>query len=439
MASELPSEPVASHRVPSRFWFDWGTTDFAQLAASPLSERAVAVLPVAATEQHGPHLPVSVDAALVQGVIEAALPLLPADLPAIFLPPQNVGLSPEHIRFPGTLTLSPATLIALWTEIGESVARAGIKKLLLFNGHGGQVSVMDIVARELRTRCGLMVYSASWFSLPLPKEVSAHFSAEEHRFGIHAGDIETSMMLHLAPHTVRMAQAQHFHSTSQDRAARYPLLGNGKSAKLGWQMQDYHPAGAVGNAAAASPEKGRAVVAAAALGLAQLLQEFSDLPGDTLRDAPHLQWQPRPAPAPEQATPTTFARLEQGYAGDVTPQQAWDWVCAGQAVLVDVRSDAERAWVGEVPGALPVAWKQWPGMAPNPAFDAQLRAAVASDQRVVLLCRSGVRSIGAAQRATQLGFDAWNVLEGFEGDPNASAQRNHTGGWRARGLPWRQT
>lgn len=439
MPATLPPEPLAqpsgAPRLPSRFWSDWSTSDFAALAASPLAARAVAVLPVAATEQHGPHLPVGVDAALVQGVLQAALALLPAALPVLFLPPQNVGLSPEHIRFPGTLTLSPATLIAQWTEIGESVARAGVKKLLLFNGHGGQVSVMDIVARELRTRCGLLVVSASWFSLPLPSAVSERFSAEEHRFGIHAGEIETSMMLHLAPGSVRMEQARNFPSTSQDRAARYPILGNGRSAKLGWQMQDYNPAGAVGNAAAAAADKGRAVVEAAAAGLVQLLQEIADLPGETLCDTPQLHPQ---APAQPPAG-SVFPRPERGYAGDVTPQQAWDWVCAGQAVLVDVRSDAERAWVGEVPGAFAVAWKQWPGMLPNPDFDAQLRAAVPHGQRAVLLCRSGVRSIAAAQRAAQLGIEAWNVLEGFEGDPDASAQRNHTGGWRARGLPWRQT
>ena len=267
----------------SRFWADLTTRDFAALQASGQAEQVVAVLPVAAVEQHGPHLPLSVDATLLQGVIDAALPQLPADLPVLFLPPQNVGLSPEHIRFPGTLTLSPATVIALWTEIGECVARAGVKKLLLFNGHGGQVSVMDIVARELRTRCGLIVYSASWFSLPLPDAVAGQFSAEEHRFGIHAGEIETSMMLHLAPGTVHMEQARAFRSTSQDRAERYAILGNGKSAKLGWQMQDYHPAGAVGNAAAATAEKGRAVVGAAATQLAALLQELADLPLHTVR------------------------------------------------------------------------------------------------------------------------------------------------------------
>lgn len=270
--------------LPSRFWAELSTRDFAALQASGQAEQVVAVLPVAAVEQHGPHLPLSVDATLLQGVVDAALPLLPADLPVLFLPPQNVGLSPEHVRYPGTLTLSPATVIALWTEIGEGVARAGVKKLLLFNGHGGQVSVMDIVARELRTRCGLIVYSASWFSLPLPDAVAGQFSPEEHRFGIHAGEIETSMMLHLAPATVHMEHAQHFRSTSQDRAERYAILGNGKTAKLGWQMQDYHPAGAVGNAAAATAEKGRAVVDAAAAQLAALLPELADLPLQTVRD-----------------------------------------------------------------------------------------------------------------------------------------------------------
>ncbi len=271
---------------PARHWAGVSARDFAAAQHSGLAAATVAVLPVAATEQHGPHLPLSVDSTLLQGVIDAALPLLPAALPVLFLPPQNIGLSPEHSAYPGTLTLSPATLIALWTQLGECVARAGVKKLLLLNGHGGQVSVMDIVARELRSQQHLLVYSASWFSLPLPDAVAGQFSAEEHRFGIHAGDVETSMMLHLAPSAVRMEHARDFHSTSQDRAARYAILGNGKSAKFGWQMQDYHPAGAVGNAAAATADKGRAVVEAAAAQLVQLLQELHDLPLSTLVDAP---------------------------------------------------------------------------------------------------------------------------------------------------------
>lgn len=275
--------------LPSRFWAELSTHDFAQLQATGTAEQIVAVLPVAAIEQHGPHLPLSVDASLLQGVIDTALAQLPAELPVLFLPPQNIGLSTEHTAFAGTLTLSPTTLIALWTEIGQCVARAGVRKLLLLNGHGGQVSVMDIVARQLRQQCDLLVYSASWFSLPLPDAVAGQFSAHEHRFGIHAGDIETSMMLHLAPQTVQMARAQDFPSTSFDRSQHYPLLGNGKSAKLGWAMQDYHPAGAVGNAAAATADKGAAVVQAAAQALVQLLHELHRLPLSTLASAPsHL-------------------------------------------------------------------------------------------------------------------------------------------------------
>lgn len=127
-----------------------------------------------------------------------------------------------------------------------------------------------------------------------------------------------------------------------------------------------------------------------------------------------------------------------GYAGNVSPELAWAWVQTGHALLVDVRSDAEREWVGFVPGALGLAWKQWPGMQPNANFDAGLLAAASPGKKVVLLCRSGVRSIAAARRATELGLEAYNILEGFEGDPDEQAQRGHRGGWRLRGLPWRQ-
>ena len=128
----------------------------------------------------------------------------------------------------------------------------------------------------------------------------------------------------------------------------------------------------------------------------------------------------------------------EGYAGDVTPQQAAQWVASGTAVLVDVRSDAEREWVGYVPGAVPLAWKQWPGMAPNAAFDEGIQAAVPAGRKAVLLCRSGVRSVAAAKRATELGLEAYNILEGFEGNPDEHGQRGRTGGWRFHGLPWRQ-
>jgi len=252
--------------------------------------RTIAVLPVAATEQHGPHLPLSVDTVLVNGIVAAALPHLPGDLSVLFLPTQSIGLSPEHAGFAGTLTLKNETILRLWTDIGESVAATGVKKLVLFNAHGGNVSVMDLVARDLRARLGLLVYSVSWFNLPLldatGQDVNALFGPDEHRFGIHAGDIETSMMLALEPTRVDMTQAQEFSSAAQVRSRQFDILGNGKSAKLGWQMQDYNRAGAVGNATAASAEKGHAVVDAAGRALALLLIEVDHLPPDTLQPGP---------------------------------------------------------------------------------------------------------------------------------------------------------
>ena len=140
---------------------------------------------------------------------------------------------------------------------------------------------------------------------------------------------------------------------------------------------------------------------------------------------------------PASANPPS-GRPADGYAGDVSPQLAFEWWQAGAAVLVDVRTDAEREWVGFVPGAVALAWKQWPGMVINPAFEEGLGSAVAAGQKVLFLCRSGVRSIAAAKRATELGYEAYNILEGFEGNPDGQAQRGHKGGWRYQGLPWQQ-
>jgi creatinine amidohydrolase len=264
-----------------RYWSQLTTRDFAALDVAA----TVAVLPLGATEQHGPHLPLGVDSVLADGIVAAALPLLPAGLPVLFLPTQQIGLSPEHARFAGTLTLSAETVIRMWKEIGAGVARAGVKKLVLFNAHGGHVGAMDIVARELRAEHGLIVYSVSWFNLPLG-DAGAQFDAGEHRFGVHAGDIETSMMLALAPQQVRMGEAKNFRSTSEQRAADYAILGNGKSAKLGWAMEDYNAQGAAGNAAAATAVKGQSVLDAAAQQLALLLAEVSQLPFDTANTGP---------------------------------------------------------------------------------------------------------------------------------------------------------
>lgn len=265
---------ASSTRLVSRFWADLSTQEFDGLDR----QRTIAVLPVAATEQHGPHLSVSVDTDLLEGVIHAALPHLAPELPVLFLPTQAVGFSPEHQAFAGTLSLSAATVIRLWTELGESVAKSGIQKLVILNSHGGNVGLLDVVARDLRARLNLLVYSVSWFNLPLGDAVEQMFTAHEHRFGIHAGQIETAMMLALKPDRVRMDLAENFASASEQRAQLFEILGNGKSAKLGWQIQDYNPSGAVGNAQAATAEQGHALLKAAGLALAKLLAEIDQTP-----------------------------------------------------------------------------------------------------------------------------------------------------------------
>ena len=262
-------------QTPRRFWAELGTRDFAALDPAT----TVAVLPLGATEQHGPHLPLGVDTLLADGIVRSALPLLAAELPVLVLPTQQIGLSPEHARFAGTLTLSAETLIRVWKEIGAGVARAGVRKLVLFNAHGGHIGAMDLVARELREAHDLIVYSVSWFNLPLG-------AGEPGRFDVHAGESETAMMLALAPQLVDMAAAKNFPSSSQQRAVDYPLLGNGRSAKLGWAMQDYNAEGAAGNAAAATAQQGQELVDAAAHQLALLLAEVSRLPLSTLVSAP---------------------------------------------------------------------------------------------------------------------------------------------------------
>ena len=276
---------------PSPFWADCATTHFRALQSSGAIREVVAVLPVAATEQHGPHLPLKVDSAIVDGVIHAAIAHLPAQSRALFLPTQAVGFSPEHARFAGTLTLKAETVLRVWTELAESVAATGVRKLLIFNAHGGQANLMDLVARDLRARLDMMVFSVNWYALPLAgpqgEDLSGLFSAQEQRFGVHAGDLETSMMLAIHPQHVNMAAASDFLSSAQIRAGSFDILGNGKTAKFAWQMQDYNPAGAAGNAAAATVDKGNEVLDAAGRSLAALLSEIERLDLSTLNNAAH--------------------------------------------------------------------------------------------------------------------------------------------------------
>ena len=245
-------------------------------------ERTVAILPVGAIEQHGPHLPLGVDAMINQGIIEHALAQLPDDPDVLVLPMLPVGKSDEHIGFAGTLTLSAETLTRLWTEIGISVARSGIRKLVLFNSHGGQVAIMDVVARDLRIRERMLVMGYSWFAAGVPAGL---FPEDEIRFGIHAGAIETSMMLHLHPDLVDMTKAQNFEPVMAKMASEgYRLLTPVGAGRMGWKAEDLQSSGACGNAAAGDAEKGRLLVEHAAKALVELLAEMDRYPLSRLVD-----------------------------------------------------------------------------------------------------------------------------------------------------------
>lgn len=259
-----------------RRWEDLRWPEFEALDPA----RTVALLPVAAVEQHGPHLPVSVDAVINDGIVARAAELIGDDVPVLQLPTQRTGKSNEHLAFPGTLTHSAGTLTAMWTDLAEGVARAGLKKIVLLNSHGGQPQIMDIVCRDLRVRHGMVAVAASWFAFGLPDGL---FDEGEARWGIHAGEIETSMMLHLAPDLVRMDLAEDFRSSEVALRQENEVLGFTGGVSLAWQSQDLHPSGAVGNAAAADAERGRRVVDHAGRKLATLLTEVSAYPLDRVR------------------------------------------------------------------------------------------------------------------------------------------------------------
>ncbi len=254
-----------------RYWADYTARNFAALPRAAL----IAVLPVGAVEQHGPHLPLSVDQAIVDGIVAATIPLIPDDCPALFLPTCAIGKSNEHSAYPGTLTFSAATLMAMWSDIGASVAAAGVRKLVLLNSHGGQIAVMDIVARDLRIRHNMVVVAANWFAMGHPPGL---LTPHEAQHGIHAGDLETSVMLALHPDLVQMEHARNFAPTNARLAAENTHLGLSPAGRIAWQMQDINPAGAAGDATQATAEKGRAFVDHAARQIVTLLAEVQRLP-----------------------------------------------------------------------------------------------------------------------------------------------------------------
>ena len=264
-----------------RYWHEMAWTDF-----QGLPDETVAILPVGAVEQHGPHLPVYVDSCLNKELLDRALGRAPESTNVVALPLQVVGKSDEHIRFPGTLSLSAETLLGVLLDIGDSVARAGIKRLVLLNSHGGQPQILDIVARELRARHKMLVVNAAWYALGMPEGL---FSESECRHGIHGGEIETSLMLHLRPDLVDMARAIDFVPLSIRMEREFDILQTEGGVGIGWQTQDLHPAGACGNAAAADAVRGAALAEHWVARFLHLVNEVARFPLDAFRDEPDAE------------------------------------------------------------------------------------------------------------------------------------------------------
>ena len=265
--------------LPKRQWADMTWDDFH--AGDPT--RWIAVLPIAAVEQHGPHLPLGVDGFINEGYLARALALLPASLPVTVLPLQWVGKSDEHLAFPGTLTLSAGAVINAWIEIGESVARAGVQKLVMINSHGGNSAVMEIVARDLRARHGMLAVTASWSRFGYPDGL---FDEAERTFGIHGGAIETALMRVIRPDLVRDDKIADFQSAARAMEHEFKWLRTDRPAGFGWMAQDLNPAGALGDARAGTREKGEVALEYGARAFVELLEDVDRFDITRLRDQP---------------------------------------------------------------------------------------------------------------------------------------------------------
>ena len=251
-------------------WYTWEKLTTTDLAGEAFAG-AVAVLPVASIEQHGPHLPLGTDAILTEGILQAALTRVPDEISVLRLPTQRIGVSIEHTSFPGTLSLPAEVVIAQWMAIGQAVAAAGIKKLVILNGHGGQTGLVDVVATRLRADHGLTVLRATTFRL---MELDKVLEEREARFGLHGGELETALMMAIAPGLVRTEALEDFRSTDEDMIDRFSMLEAEGAVGLGWMAEDLNIRGVTGNAAAATPEFGRAVLGATAERLATLIAEL---------------------------------------------------------------------------------------------------------------------------------------------------------------------
>ena len=256
------------------YWENCTTRDLLDLHP----ERTVALLPVSAVEQHGPHLPLATDAIICDGLVRATMQRVQEGL--LVLPPMAIGHSLEHIAFAGTLSVAAEPLLASWLEIGRSVARTGLRKLIILNTHGGNIPLVQLAALRLRQELGMLVVRANYFSFGSPAGL---FSEDELRHGIHGGEMETSLMLHLRPELVRQQALADFRALTHEMAARNEVLGPEKPIGFGWMSQDLSEHGVCGNAARADAKRGEQLLAHQADKLVTLIKECQSTPLSTLR------------------------------------------------------------------------------------------------------------------------------------------------------------
>ena len=265
--------------APPRDWTEirWNEVSPADAA------RWIAVLPLAATEQHGPHLPFETDVMIGEAYLARVRELLPPDIPATFLPIERVGISTEHIHYPGTLTLPTEVALRNWTAIGESVARAGVRKLVMVTSHGGNSAAMSLVAQDLRAHHGLLAVTTSWMRFGTPQGM---FSTEELRHGVHGGAVETSIMLARYPQHVRADAIADFRPSSIAMEKQYRWLSAHRPVPFAWQAQDLHHSGATGDATLASAEKGERLLDHGARAFCELLADVDKFDLSALAGGP---------------------------------------------------------------------------------------------------------------------------------------------------------
>jgi creatinine amidohydrolase len=267
--------------VPPRDWTDIHWPDFPGAGC----DRWIAVLPLAATEQHGPHLPLGTDVMIAQAYLARVRELLPDTAPVTFLPLQPVGISTEHIDFPGTLTLPTEVALKTWFSLGEGIARAGVKKLVMVTSHGGNSAGMSVVAQDLRAKHGLFVVTTAWSRL---SATAGMFVAAEVQHGIHGGAVETSIMLARYAQHVRNEAIADFRSSAIATTKDYRLLSTSRPAPFAWQAQDLHPSGAVGDATQASAEKGERLIDSGARAFCELLADVDKFDATTLSNTSRI-------------------------------------------------------------------------------------------------------------------------------------------------------